>query len=202
MTRTLTILVPGLLALALALGQPRATRVDAAEPDAGPAATAAPHAGEQAGTPNILEPQRYLAIWTLVVFLAIIAVTCLATTTVGLLCSSLARRTAVAMVMTYLALLGLFGGPVAVGLFLQRFSTVSERTLAALTITSPFSAAHSVDLRPHSGWTGDSTANLESRPPTVPWIDVSAEVYGTGRPCATPKKSMHGTDTLGKAAPS
>src|SRR3954454_23453931 len=41
--------------------------------------------------------------WTLFVFLAIIATTCLATTTIGLLCSALARRTSVALVMSYLA---------------------------------------------------------------------------------------------------
>src|SRR5215471_11192479 len=40
-----------------------------------------------------LLPELRYRIWTLVVFLTIIAVTCLATSTIGLMCSSLARRT-------------------------------------------------------------------------------------------------------------
>ena len=40
------------------------------------------------------------------VFLAIIATTCLATSTIGLLCSALSRKTSVAMVVTYMVLAG------------------------------------------------------------------------------------------------
>jgi ABC-type transport system involved in multi-copper enzyme maturation permease subunit len=84
--------------------------------------------------------------WTLIIFLAIIAVTCLMTTMVGLLCSAASRRTAVAMVLTYLVLLLLFAAPVAAGQFLANFTRVSESELTALQITSPFSAAFSVPL--------------------------------------------------------
>ena len=60
--------------------------------------------------------------WTLLVFLLIIATTCLATTTIGLLCSALSRRTSVAIVLTYMTLLVLFVGPVGLGWYLQGFS--------------------------------------------------------------------------------
>src|SRR3954471_17242578 len=90
-------------------------------------------------------------IWTLGVFLAIIAVTCLATTTIGLLCSSLARRTSVALVVTYLTLLILFAGPVGLGWYLRDFTSISPEGLAALTVTSPFSAAFSIPMPQYRG---------------------------------------------------
>src|SRR3954454_3504393 len=60
---------------------------------------------------------------TLVIFLAIIAVTCLATSTIGLLCSALSRRTSVALVLTYMTLLVLFVGPVGLRWYLLAFRT-------------------------------------------------------------------------------
>ena len=83
---------------------------------------------------------------SLAIFLAIIAVTCLATTTIGLLCSALARRTTVAMVLTYLAVLVLFVGPVGLGRFLRSFTEIPESRLEALTVTSPYSAAFSLPI--------------------------------------------------------
>ncbi len=56
----------------------------------------------------ILLPELRDRFWTLIVFLLIIATTCLATSTIGLMCSALARRTSTAMVLTYLTLLLLF----------------------------------------------------------------------------------------------
>jgi len=93
----------------------------------------------------LLPELRYRA-WTLGVFFLIILTTCLATSTVGLLCSALSRRTTVAMVTTYLSLLILFVGPVGLGWYLQGIRSVSEESLAALTVTSPFSAALSVPM--------------------------------------------------------
>ena len=68
----------------------------------------------------------YLLVWdlrsrpeTLLIFLAIIAATCLLTTTIGLLCSALSRRTSMAMIMTYMTLLVLFAGPVALNEYLR-----------------------------------------------------------------------------------
>jgi ABC-type transport system involved in multi-copper enzyme maturation permease subunit len=89
--------------------------------------------------------------WTLLVFLAIIAVTCLITTSVGLLCSACTRRTAVAMVITYLVLLLLFAGPVAVRSYLTTYTAIPENQLVTLTVTSPFAAATSIVIPPRSG---------------------------------------------------
>jgi ABC-type transport system involved in multi-copper enzyme maturation permease subunit len=111
----------------------------------------------------VLIPELRDQFWTLLVFLAIIAVTCLATSTIGLLCSALTRRTAVAMVLTYLVLLLLFGGPVGVNSFLRSFTGISEERLAAMTITSPFSAAFSVPTPARANWadSGTATARIE-----------------------------------------
>jgi ABC-type transport system involved in multi-copper enzyme maturation permease subunit len=96
----------------------------------------------------VLIPELRNAAWTLVVFLLIIATTCLATSTIGLLCSALSRKTSVAMIMTYLTLLILFVGPVGLRWYLQGFAGgISEDRLAAFTITSPFSAAFSLPMK-------------------------------------------------------
>ncbi|SIO00098.1 ABC-2 family transporter protein [Singulisphaera sp. GP187] len=98
--------------------------------------------------------------WTLIVFLLIIATTCLATTTIGLLCSSLSRKTSVAIVLTYMSLLLLFVGPVGLNYYLQGFSSITEERLAAFTVTSPYSAAFSIPMTPikPSGFSNDNPA--------------------------------------------
>jgi hypothetical protein len=103
--------------------------------------------------------------WTLLVFLLIIATTCLATTTIGLLCSALSRRTSVAIVLTYVTLLVLFIGPVGLEWYLQGFSFTPER-LAALTITSPYSAACSIPM-PLKRGTGFSMEQPNVPPPVL-----------------------------------
>lgn len=93
--------------------------------------------------------------WALFVYLAIIVATCMITSIVGLMCSSLTRRTSVSMVLTYLLLLVLFAGPVGIARYLQAFpalGTLSEGQLAAMTVTSPFAAAFSVDAPRGSGF--------------------------------------------------
>ncbi len=118
-----------------------------------------------------LIPELRDRFWTLFVFLAIIAVTCLATSTIGLLCSSLARRTTVAIVMTYLSLLILFAGPVGVGIYLERFAgAISEEQLAGLTITSPFSAAFSVPMPSQDNFS--MTATPAQAPRLIPGINL------------------------------
>jgi ABC-type transport system involved in multi-copper enzyme maturation permease subunit len=94
----------------------------------------------------ILLPELRQRFWTLLVFLLIIATTCMATSTIGLMCSSLARRTSTAMVMTYLTLLTLFVLPLGVQSYLQTIASVTEEQLAALTVTSPFAAALGVPM--------------------------------------------------------
>jgi ABC-type transport system involved in multi-copper enzyme maturation permease subunit len=94
----------------------------------------------------VLLPELRNRFWTLIVYLLIIAVTCLATSTIGLMCSALARRTPAAMVMTYLTLLALFVVPIGVEWYLKGIASVSDVQLAAFTVTSPFSAALSVPM--------------------------------------------------------
>ena len=95
----------------------------------------------------LLIPELRDRVWTLLVFLAIIATTCLATSTIGLLCSALSRKTSVAMVVTYMTLLVLFVGPVGVGKYLEGFGNMSYSQIGALTITSPYSAAFSLPMK-------------------------------------------------------
>ncbi len=87
-------------------------------------------------------------IWTLLAFLFIIAVTCLVTSSIGLLCSALSRKTSVAMVLTYMTLLILFVGPLGLDWYLQAFAAIAPWQRAALTVTSTFSAAFSVPMHP------------------------------------------------------
>jgi ABC-type transport system involved in multi-copper enzyme maturation permease subunit len=94
----------------------------------------------------ILLPELRNRFWTLIVFLLIIATTCLASSTIGLMCSALARRSSVALVLTYLTLLLLFVLPMGLGWYLQGIASVDPERLAGLTVTSPFSAALSVPM--------------------------------------------------------
>jgi len=108
-----------------------------------------------------LLPELRYRMWTLLIFLLIIATTCLATSSVGLLCSSLVRRTSTAMIMTYLTLLLLFVMPMGLGWYLEGMSqekSLSPQRLAAITVTSPFSAALSVPMHKSrtDTWTGQT----------------------------------------------
>lgn len=114
----------------------------------------------------VLIPELRDNFWTLFAFFAIIAVCSLTTSTVGLLCSSLARRTSAAMVMTYMVLLVLFVVPVGLGQFLKNFSDLTESDLAAFTITSPYSASFSIPLPQTSNW----TSNAHDAQPPMPRI--------------------------------
>ncbi len=82
--------------------------------------------------------------WTFLACMSIIVITCLATTSIGLLCSALTRRTPVAIIMTYLGLLVLFAGPLAVSGYLLNFTDITPDRLASLLITSPYAAALSL----------------------------------------------------------
>ena len=93
--------------------------------------------------------------------------TCLATSTIGLMCSSLARRTSVAMVLTYMTLLILFVLPMGLGWYLQGIPSVSKEKLAALTITSPFSAALSVPMHTTPQRGAGPTSRSPSRIPVL-----------------------------------
>ncbi len=109
----------------------------------------------------------------LIGFLAVIVATCLITTSVGLLCSSLTRRTPAALVLTYLVLLILFVGPVGLGQFLTlATSEGNERGLAALTVTSPFSAALSVPVPNAQGGFFGASDSKAAATPLVPFVNV------------------------------
>ena len=76
-------------------------------------------------------PELRYRFWTLLVFLLIIATTCLATSTIGLMCSALARRTSTAMVLTYLTLLVLFVVPMGLSWYLEGISQDTRSRRAA-----------------------------------------------------------------------
>jgi ABC-type transport system involved in multi-copper enzyme maturation permease subunit len=80
------------------------------------------------------------------IFFAIILVTCLFTSTLGLFCSVLCRKTSAAMILTYLIMLALFLGPIAIVQFLQPFTTLSDAEISQFTVTSPFSAIFAVPM--------------------------------------------------------
>jgi len=114
-----------------------------------------------------LLPELRNRLWTLGVFFLIILTTCLATSTVGLMCSALSRKTSVAMVTTYMTLLVLFVGPVGLGWYLEGFESISEERLAVLTVTSPYSAALSVPMHKYYSTANSSEGAIEVLPPTL-----------------------------------
>jgi ABC-type transport system involved in multi-copper enzyme maturation permease subunit len=120
----------------------------------------------------VLLPELQSRFWTLFVFLAIIAVTCLLTSSIGLFCSACSRRTATAMVLTYMGLLLLFAAPVGVSKFLTNFSQIPEDRLAALTITSPYAAAFSVPMPVRSEWTTEGGSLPTSSSPPIPGVNL------------------------------
>jgi ABC-type transport system involved in multi-copper enzyme maturation permease subunit len=127
----------------------------------------------------LLIPELRDRFLTLVEFLAIIAATCLITSTVGLLCSSLTRRTSRAMVFTYLTLLLLFVGPVGLGFYLEGFARgVSAQQLSALTITSPFSAAFSVSLPIKASIADAQTAGADASSASILVPRIGLPVWG------------------------
>ncbi|WP_240911097.1 ABC transporter permease [Paludisphaera soli] len=122
----------------------------------------------------IMLPELRGRPWTLIVFLLIIAATCLTTSSVGLMCSALSRRTSTAMVLSYLTLLILFVLPLGVRWYLQGVSEeydLSPGRLALITVTSPYAAATSVPMhayRPGDAWGGDRTDFVTPPPAAFP----------------------------------
>ncbi len=113
---------------------------------------------EQLFLAYILIPELRDRWWTLIIYLAIIATTCLATSTIGLFCSAISRKTSVAMILTYMTLLFLFVGPVGLRWYLQGFAGgISEDRLSAFTVTSPFSSAFSIPMKSSQYSTNEQT---------------------------------------------
>lgn len=88
-----------------------------------------------------------LQFLTIIPFFLIILMTCVLTTSIGLLWSSLVRRTSVSMILTYLTLMLFFVVPV--GLYnwaLTILPDVPEKVLRWIMTPSPFAAAMSVPI--------------------------------------------------------
>lgn len=122
-----------------------------------------------------LMPELRQVFWGLFIFLAIIVATCLVTTSVGLLCSAMARRTSTALVLTYLTLLGLFAGPIGLSRYLQlTMPGHGEAQFSVLGVASPFAAAFSVPLpRTGEGLFGATASDGQITPPVmVPGLGV------------------------------
>lgn len=86
-----------------------------------------------------------LQFWTIIPYFLIILVTCLMTSSIGLLWSSLVRKTSVAMIATYMSLMALFVLPV--GLYRWSLSVaqgISDEVLRWILVPSPYAAAMSV----------------------------------------------------------
>jgi ABC-type transport system involved in multi-copper enzyme maturation permease subunit len=113
--------------------------------------------------------------WTLGAFLLIIVTTCLATTTIGLMCSALSRRTVVAMVTTYMTLLLVFVGPIGMKRYLQAFQSISEQRLESLTVLSPYAAAMSVPMHLNRS-TGLGNEQLQFAPQTLIFVTPSIQL--------------------------
>jgi ABC-type transport system involved in multi-copper enzyme maturation permease subunit len=113
---------------------------------------------------------------SIVIFFAIILATCFLTSTLGLFCSVLCRKTSAAMILTYVIMLGLFFGPIAVGQFLQPFTEMSEGEISQYTITSPFSAIFSVPLHFRDVSAPGRVATPAVVGPPVHWIYIGFAV--------------------------
>ena len=85
---------------------------------------------------------------TMVLYLVIVLVTCLTTTTMGMFASLLCRRTSVSLMGTYMAIMLLFAAPIAVKVFADLFYPNHDLTLALreTLFVSPFAATFSLPL--------------------------------------------------------
>lgn len=97
----------------------------------------------------LLPPWTYWAdTLTMVLYLVIILVTCLTTTTMGMFSSLLCRRTSVSLTVTYTAVILLFAAPIAVKGFADLVYPNHEltRALREILFVSPFAATFSLPL--------------------------------------------------------
>ena len=111
---------------------------------------------------------------TFVVYLVIIALTCLTTSTLALFCSCIFRKTSMSLMVTYIVIVLLYCVPLAGNFFAENFFASPEAANVAYqsTVTSPFAAAFEFPLyvQNRSGdmkWTaarGSEPANLFGYP--------------------------------------
>ena len=91
-------------------------------------------------------PDLYSNWRSLLLYFAIILITCLFTSTLGLFWSVLSRKTSAAMILTYLTMLALFFGPIGIMQFLRTFTELSDAQISIVSVSSPFAAILSVPL--------------------------------------------------------
>jgi ABC-type transport system involved in multi-copper enzyme maturation permease subunit len=86
---------------------------------------------------------------SVLLYVLIIAATCIVTATVALFCSVIFRKTATSLMTTYLIIVVLFTAPVAISYFAETFfpGDAFTRLLKQATLTSPFAATFSLPLK-------------------------------------------------------
>ncbi len=102
-------------------------------------------------------------------YLAIVLITCLSTAMLALFNSVLFRKTANAMMTTYVVIIVLYCAPLAVNYFAQTFfpSHPSADVIEDLGFTSPFAAAFAVPL--DMGVTNETPANVAAKAALGNW---------------------------------
>ncbi len=96
----------------------------------------------------IMVPDYWKSFPTILAYLLIVALTCVTTSNIALMCSTIFHRTSTSLVATYMLLLVLFLVPLASDYFAQSFFP-SERTTQWIhwsTVASPYAAAHQFPL--------------------------------------------------------
>ncbi|MFN0021579.1 MAG: ABC transporter permease [Pirellulaceae bacterium] len=81
-------------------------------------------------------------------YLSIVLITCLTTAMVALFCSVLMKKSSIAMMTAYLAIIVMFCSPLAIGFFANTFYADHPATpvVRELSFTSPFTVARSIPL--------------------------------------------------------
>ncbi len=90
----------------------------------------------------------WVTLYSLLAYIALILMTCLTTATIALFCSVLFRKTSVSLMTSYLVLIVLFAGPVAVQFFTTTFFDTGQvaSVFTQSMVASPFMAAFAVPL--------------------------------------------------------
>ena len=104
------------------------------------------------------------AFWSdwriMLAYLAIIALVCLTTSLVALICSVLFRKTSVSMITAYMIIVVAFTAPVAARIFAETFYEGRMEWVAGATFTSPFATAFGLPI---------NSVSEGTRPPPPNW---------------------------------
>jgi hypothetical protein len=96
----------------------------------------------------VMVPSYWGTVLSLLAYLLIVALTCLTTANLALMCSTLFHKTSTSLVVTYMLIVVLFLAPVAADYFAQTYfaNTPAVKVTHAATMASPFAAAHQIPL--------------------------------------------------------